>query len=93
MVPDGNAHGLPAWMRRRVICWRQSTITLVVLARRCTGECQHDTRRGAGPSRLGQDLSSGWRQLIAGLGAVRLCLVWDGEGAIGRRRPGLTAGC
>jgi hypothetical protein len=40
---DANAHALPAWMRRRAIFWRQITITLVALARRCTGECQHDT--------------------------------------------------
>lgn len=38
------------------------------------------------PSRSAQDLFAGWWQLIDGLGAVPRLLVWDGEGAIGRRR-------
>jgi transposase len=38
------------------------------------------------PSRAAEDLFAGWWQLIAGLGAVPRVLVWDGEGAIGRRR-------
>lgn len=48
------------------------------------------------PSRCAQDLFAGWWQLIAGLGAVPRLLVWDGEGAIGKYRPGgsaLTAEC
>lgn len=48
------------------------------------------------PSRCVQDLFAGWWQLIAGLGAVPRLLVWDGEGAIGKYRPGgsaLTAEC
>ncbi len=38
------------------------------------------------PSRSAEDLFAGWWQLIDGLGAVPRLLVWDGEGAIGRRR-------
>jgi transposase len=48
------------------------------------------------PSRQAQDLFAGWWQLIAGLGAVPRCLVWDGEGAVGRWRAGkpeLTGDC
>jgi transposase len=48
------------------------------------------------PSRKSQDLFAGWWQLISALGAVPRCLVWDGEGAIGRWRggkPELTAEC
>jgi transposase len=48
------------------------------------------------PSRCAEDLFAGWWQLIEGLGAVPRVLVWDGEGAIGRRRGGrceLTAEC
>ena len=48
------------------------------------------------PSRRAEDLFAGWWQLIAALGAVPRCLVWDGEGAIGRWRAGkpeLTAEC
>jgi transposase len=47
------------------------------------------------PSRTAQDLFAGWWQLIARLGAVPRTLVWDGEGAVGKYRPGspaLTAG-
>jgi transposase len=48
------------------------------------------------PSRCAEDLFAGWWQLIEALGAVPRTLVWDGEGAIGRRRAGraeLTAEC
>jgi transposase len=48
------------------------------------------------PSRSAEDLFAGWWQLISQLGAVPRLLVWDGEGAIGRRRGGraeLTAEC
>jgi transposase len=48
------------------------------------------------PSRKSEDLFAGWWQLIHGLGSVPRCLVWDGEGAIGRWRAGkpeLTAEC
>jgi len=48
------------------------------------------------PSRCAEDLFAGWWQLISGLGAVPKLLVWDGEGAVGRRRGGrieLTAQC
>ena len=48
------------------------------------------------PSRCAEDLFAGWWQLIETLGAVPRTLVWDGEGAVGRRRGGrteLTAGC
>ena len=47
------------------------------------------------PSRTAEDLFAGWWQLIARLGAVPRTLVWDGEGAAGKYRPGrpaLTAG-
>lgn len=48
------------------------------------------------PSRQAEDLFAGWWQLIDGLGAVPRCLVWDGEGAVGRwraGRPELTRDC
>ncbi len=48
------------------------------------------------PSRHAEDLFAGWWQLIDGLGAVPHCLVWDGEGAVGRWRAGkaeLTGDC
>jgi transposase len=48
------------------------------------------------PSRQAEDLFAGWWQLIDGLGAVPRCLVWDGEGAVGRWRGGrqeLTRDC
>jgi transposase len=48
------------------------------------------------PSRTAEDLFAGWWQLLAGLGAVPRVLVWDGEGAVGRWRPGrseLTTAC
>jgi transposase len=48
------------------------------------------------PSRQAEDLFAGWWQLISGLGAVPRCLVWDGEGAVGRWRAGkaeLTRDC
>ncbi|HET9255333.1 MAG TPA: IS21 family transposase, partial [Pseudonocardiaceae bacterium] len=48
------------------------------------------------PSRHAEDLFAGWWRLIGGLGAVPRVLVWDGEGAIGRRRGGrseLTGEC
>jgi transposase len=37
-------------------------------------------------SRTAEDLFAGWWQLIQGLGAVPRVLVWDGEGAVGKRR-------
>jgi transposase len=42
------------------------------------------------PSRRAEDLFAGWWRLIEQLGAVPRVLVWDGEGAIGRRRGGRT---
>jgi transposase len=48
------------------------------------------------PSRQAEDLFAGWWQLIERLGAVPRCLVWDGEGAVGRWRAGkpeLTGDC
>ena len=48
------------------------------------------------PSRTAEDLFAGWWQLLSMLGAVPRLLVWDGEGAIGKYRPGasaLTAEC
>jgi transposase len=48
------------------------------------------------PSRRGQDLFAGWWRLIETLGATPRLLVWDGEGAIGKHRPGgslLTPQC
>jgi transposase len=47
------------------------------------------------PSRAAEDLFAGWWRLLERLGAVPRTLVWDGEGAVGRYRPGgaaLTAG-
>jgi transposase len=47
------------------------------------------------PSRTAEDLFAGWWRLLARLGAVPRTLVWDGEGAVGKYRPGrpaLTAG-
>jgi hypothetical protein len=48
------------------------------------------------PSRCAEDLFAGWWAEIQALGAVPRLLVWDGEGAVGRRRGGraeLTAEC
>ena len=48
------------------------------------------------PTRMAEDLYSGWWQLIEQLGATPRVLVWDGEGAVGRwrgRRSELTAEC
>ena len=48
------------------------------------------------PSRCAEDLFAGWWAEIQALGAVPKLLVWDGEGAVGRRRCGrieLTADC
>jgi transposase len=42
------------------------------------------------PSRAAEDLFTGWWQLIGQLGAVPRVLVWDGEGAVGRRRRRTT---
>lgn len=42
------------------------------------------------PSRCAEDLFAGWWKLISALGAVPRTLVWDGEGAVGRRRSGRT---
>jgi transposase len=38
------------------------------------------------PSRCAEDLFEGWRRLLEELGAVPRVLVWDGEGAVGKRR-------
>jgi transposase len=38
------------------------------------------------PSRVAEDLFAGWWQLLQGLGGVPRVLVWDGEGAVGKRR-------
>ncbi|KOS53161.1 IS21 family transposase [Rhodococcus rhodochrous] len=38
------------------------------------------------PTRGAEDLFAGWWQLLGRLGAVPRVLVWDGEGAVGRRR-------
>ena len=43
------------------------------------------------PTRGAPDLFAGWWQLIQALGAAPRLLVWDGEGAIGRYRPGASA--
>jgi hypothetical protein len=43
------------------------------------------------PSCTAEDLFAGWWQLIARLGAVARTLVWDGEGAVGKYRPGTPA--
>ena len=48
------------------------------------------------PSRAAEDLFAGWWQEIEAVGAAPRLLVWDGEGAVGRRRAGraeLTAEC
>jgi transposase len=42
------------------------------------------------PSRAGEDLFAGWWQLLVELGAVPRVLVWDGEGAIGKRQRRVT---
>ena len=42
------------------------------------------------PSRCAEDLFAGWWALLGQLGAVPRTLVWDGEGAIGKRRGGRT---
>jgi transposase len=38
------------------------------------------------PSRTAEDLFAGWWQLLAELGGVSKALVWDQEGAVGKRR-------
>ena len=43
------------------------------------------------PSRAAEDLFTGWWALIHRLGAVPRALVWDGEGAVGKYRPGAPA--
>lgn len=43
------------------------------------------------PSRAAEDLFAGWWRLIERLGAVPRTLVWDGEGAVGKYRPGRSA--
>lgn len=43
------------------------------------------------PSRSAEDLFAGWWRLLERLGAVPRTLVWDGEGAVGRYRPGGAA--
>jgi transposase len=43
------------------------------------------------PSRAAEDLFAGWWRLVARLGAVPRTLVWDGEGAVGKYRPGAPA--
>jgi transposase len=48
------------------------------------------------PTRNAEDLFAGWWSHLRGLGAVPRVLVWDGEGAVGRRRgrrSELTAAC
>jgi transposase len=42
------------------------------------------------PSRREQDLFAGWWQLLQELGGVPKTLVWDGEGAVGKRRRRVT---
>jgi len=42
------------------------------------------------PSRAAEDLFTAWWQLIAGLGGSPKTLVWDGEGAVGKRRRGVS---
>jgi transposase len=42
------------------------------------------------PTRTAQDLFTGWWGHLQALGAVPRVLVWDGEGAVGRRRYGRT---
>ena len=43
------------------------------------------------PSRTAEDLFAGWWRLLERLGAVPRTLVWDGEGAVGKYRPGRPA--
>jgi transposase len=43
------------------------------------------------PSRAAEDLFAGWWRLLERLGAVPRAVVWDGEGAVGRYRPGRPA--
>jgi transposase len=38
------------------------------------------------PSRAAEDLFAGWWQHLTAIGAVPRVLVWDGEGAVGKRR-------
>jgi transposase len=48
------------------------------------------------PTRNAPDLFAGWWQQLHALGAVPRVLVWDGEGAVGKWRPGqseLTKDC
>jgi transposase len=42
------------------------------------------------PSRCAEDLFAGWWQLLSQLGGVPRVLVWDGEGAVGKRRRRVT---
>jgi transposase len=42
------------------------------------------------PSRAGEDLFAGWWQLLEQLGGVPRALVWDQEGAVGKRRHRVT---
>jgi transposase len=42
------------------------------------------------PSRAGEDLFAGWWQLLEQLGGVPKALVWDQEGAVGKRRRRVT---
>ncbi|HTE67672.1 MAG TPA: IS21 family transposase [Actinomycetes bacterium] len=42
------------------------------------------------PSRCAEDLFAGWWQLLVQLGGVPRVLVWDGEGAVGKRRRRVT---
>jgi len=42
------------------------------------------------PSRAAEDLFAGWWRLLEALGAVPRVGVWDGEGAIGRWRRGIS---
>jgi len=42
------------------------------------------------PSRAAEDLFAGWWRLLECLGAVPRVAVWDGEGAIGRWRRGIS---
>jgi len=42
------------------------------------------------PSRRAEDLFGGWWQLLAELGACPRVLVWDGEGAVGKRHRRAT---
>jgi transposase len=43
------------------------------------------------PSRTAEDLFAGWWRLLERLAAVPRTLVWDGEGAVGKYRPGRPA--